>query len=769
MTMPTVARNFNFGLELHQTGLNLLSARMLAEFPDLFAFRQEIPITAVPGRSLVLAVNVTEPIAFSLAPIEGLPAATNEAVVRAKVKFSLNDLTAGSAPVPITAIDATLEAETTVQVLQNFVSLSIKSFRVLDLAADGAFTLPLLQAGSLDFKPVLTAQAGGSATPSDDGFVAILNYLVAVFLEDGLRQPIAQFPVPQLQALPVINLPVYLRGLSIFANRLGFYLLHQPGAPMDSTGASPPVLTPEPHVSVGVVVDTIRQVLTRTLPLAIPVQVGSNSSFFQILPTSSITILESTIISLQPPDKIETAIQFVATLSMCLNINLGNYQLHLPVTLPIRQPSNFTASWIPFTRVTEDGLIHLIFRPAQDCFDGSRIILLPDWRDMFKQAVLVWLKANVSPTLTKIPLIGWVIAKTVEVVAGELAETFGAILDGLVGAFLSTIATLLFDVMKTWFNSNLEFEVYHFDQTLPIPTMNLKIASIGPIEISDNAGGELILRTWLSDQGIVVPEPPVPAPPPVPDEPVTPGSPQLPSYPAADFQPTFPLIEPAWKNGQTFVYDSVLQPVGGTALQLTRTVQIARLTGPDRWQVNTSVETAASEVLFQAETYFQVGSMTLISETTWGKSSQGTDPGLAVNSSLTFGATAVDAIVQVNTLPQVKGTFPLPPAAAATVSSEESLFQLMRPLNLNDTGKWARADIEVGTDATNWVRFLPLTITVSAIENLSWNGLSVPTLRIQMQDEKITGTCWVEVGPMKRVLQYDQQSAGGNLSMTLKP
>jgi len=69
--------------------------------------------------------------------------------------------------------------------------------------------------------------------------------------------------------------------------------------------------------------------------------------------------------------------------------------------------------------------------------------------------------------------------------------------------------------------------------------------------------------------------------------------------------------------------------------------------------------------------------------------------------------------------------FPLP-EAVNVASFEEWLFQLVIQLHAGDAGNWARADVQVGTNATNWVHFLRMTIQVLGEESFSSGGPGDP-------------------------------------------
>src|ERR1035438_7861539 len=100
--MGTIARNFNLGIELHETGFNVLSARLLKECPAWFTKTSKIPIDPVSPhrRFLVLEVKVTDPVSFNFSPVAGLPSPTNEVVARVAIHFQLSDLKCDGSAIP---------------------------------------------------------------------------------------------------------------------------------------------------------------------------------------------------------------------------------------------------------------------------------------------------------------------------------------------------------------------------------------------------------------------------------------------------------------------------------------------------------------------------------------------------------------------------------------------------------------------------------------------------------------------------------------------
>jgi hypothetical protein len=781
--MGTVARNFNIGSELHESALNLLSARLLKEHAAWFSRVEHIPIDpkSPHERWLVLKVDVIEPVSFHFSPVEGLPALKNQVVVRAAIRFQLTDQKKTSPETPITRIRAVLQAVASVKAGSGVVALFLEKFEVLHFVPEQPPSAPLLSQGSLDFQPSLLAHAAASGEVAvDDAFTAILNYLVAVFLEEGLRQPVAQFPLPQMQKLPVINLPLALRGLDIFSNRLGFYLRHEDG-PLEAVSGTPPAPTvPEPHLSIGVVVESIRRVLVELLPLVAPLEYGNASTFFQLLAGSQITVLASTSLELRPPDVIRVVVRFSGDLHMRINVAIGGYQLHVPVELPLGESCHFAANWSAFARVDDaTTMVNVMLRPKRDFMvfgpdTGSEILILTEWRKILKSSVLDWLRQNVSPILVKVPGIGWVVAKTVEVVASELAAAFGTVVDGLEGAFLSLMSSLLFQVLKTWFNDKLEVNVYSFSENLPLPDVkgapwtkddrfNLRIASISRGEVVDNQGGELVLRCWLSDQGVVVPEPPVPEPPAHPELPPTPGSPSLPSYPENSFQPVFALNNPVWRNGMELIYDQA-GPDGVT--QSVRTIRFGLLVGPDRWEVSTTQIDATGMLRFTSGTYFETPGLRPLAESNWGRDPQ-SDFTVTSSSTFNLSATAVDVEAQVNASTRLRITIPLP-ASARIVSTDDWILELMSGLTTGASGKLARLDLQPGTPSSNWARVLPMNVSAGGLEHKEWHGESVACLRVLVTDEQMAATLWIEDSATRRVLICEQDWQGSWSRLTLR-
>ena len=134
----SVARNFRLGVELHEQGLNAISAQMHAKRPDLFETTKSIEINRDNQRTLVFYGFIFEPIAFNFFPIN-YEIEKDHLFVEAKMGFTLTDLLLNDAGNNVglgefLTVDLTinalmeLDAENSVQDVTNEFSSKVDAF-----------------------------------------------------------------------------------------------------------------------------------------------------------------------------------------------------------------------------------------------------------------------------------------------------------------------------------------------------------------------------------------------------------------------------------------------------------------------------------------------------------------------------------------------------------------------------------------------------------------------------------------------------------------
>jgi hypothetical protein len=61
-----------------------------------------------------------------------------------------------------------------------------------------------------------------------------------------------------------------------------------------------------------------------------------------------------------------------------------------------------------------------------------------------------------------------------------------------------------------------------------------------------------------------------------------------------------------------------------------------------------------------------------------------------------------------------------------------------------------------------------MKVTVAGTENVDWGGRTVSCLKVEVTDEQLTATVWIETTAARRVLVCDQKWQGGRLRLTLQ-
>lgn len=770
--MASIARQFHLGVELHELGLNTISTQLHEHRPDIFETREEIIIEPGTGRKLILYVNLLEPLAFNLFPVSGSEIDRDGLFVVGKLEFTLTDEIPGGGGLGlITRIRATIEADMSLQldesVTEQRIKVELGDAQIINLTSNHpdkegeGVTI-----GRLNVGPALESRSGeATPLPSDPAFVAILNYLIEVFLKDGLKKPLTKFPVPPLNILVDAGIPMFMRGLMINGNTLGAYLHRYSGGPLIPSGPPP---TESAHLSIGIVEETISQILKATFPLDVPIDPTPDNRTFNIRNGSWVRVTRRSWVNLKAPNRIEAALYFESLIKAQINVKLGRYWVRTPIDFPIGRPSRIHGVFNPVVSEEEDEF-QIKLRPSADFFDVGSIIVATNYRNHFRNSVRRWLQNKVSPVLKKIPIIGWIVAKSVEFVVGELLAFFvGAFLDLIVSTFLTILLTILFNILRLGWNELLEFKVYSLKKTLPVSEVDLNLEDIGTPRIDRNQGGELILDTWFTDQGYDVPDPPVPTPPQLPAEPPTGDRPRLPDYPDTSFQPLFALSVPSWSEGLSLRYAIVVH-VGGTKSSLEQEISFKELGGPDRLQLYATSNPPSGPHLATRVAVIDTDSGALVFEEE-DETSESLDEEYEVRTQITYdnvgGTAAITGVI--GEFEPIEGTFSLPDGAAI-VPSTLWPFWLMSPLEVGAEGKLGRLDVNLGTDYENWSRALPMTLKVERRTTLEIGSGKIDVFQISVRDEEMAATVWIEEIAPHRVIRCDQQQEHIRLSMVIEP
>lgn len=763
--MATVARNMNIGVEFHEAGLNTISAVLYNEKPQLFSNSQEILIHEETGRKLVLYTTISEPLTFNFYPVNASEIEKNGFFIVGKLEFTLTDtLPDGSGIGLITRIDATIEADLSLGLESSVSEQKIKWFldgiRFVDLKANHPYLDDSYSpVDRIDMTPVMAGEGSVSAAPA---FVALLNYIIEVFLKDGLKKPVEQFPVPPLELVADTGLNVYLRGVQIDNNVLGAYFSQAPG-PVIKPAAAPGAAA---DLSVGVVESTLNDVLKAILPITSPIEKTSANKFLSIRDGSWVRIRRKSYINLSAPNEIFARLFFEARVNVGINIKLGKYWVRPTLPIPIGDPSQILGTMIPYIETT-DTEFQVRLRFSRDFFKPAAVVIATRYRDMFRDSVKAWLRGHVSPVLKKIPIIGWIISKGVEVIVGELMAYFaGAYLDWMASYFLTLFATALVNIIRIGWNDKLDFKAFKIKRILEIAEVPVTLKEAAAPRIDGNQGGELILDTWFEDQGLDVPEPPVPTAPTLPDPPPTPGSPTLPTFPDEDFQPVFSLAPPLWEDNAKYRYNLDFE-MGGQTVGYLLDVSFARLSGPDRLHLQAVTRDLAGNIVSIRNVYLDPSDGTVLSEDE-EDIVDGEESGVEVTTELRYDheSNLIDVVYQIGSLSEERGTFPLP-GGARLIPTSLWHFMLMQPLAEDARGVLGRMDVNAGTEYENWTRALPVTVTVQSREEIEFDGDMVETFLIRAVDDENRSQMWVETGGKYRIIRCLHDRPEDDIKMLL--
>lgn len=791
----SVARNFSLGAELHEFGLNAVSAQLHRLRPELFETTKEIVIDRTSNRKLILYGYIPEPVSFNFFPIVDSAFPPDSLFVECKIGFALTDELLDSAGQNIglgefIRIDAVIQADMALSLEASVEGQSIKIMlnkaTFIDFSGDTAESTN--QGLGLDVSKALTAHANSLST--DPVFVALLNYVIEVFLRDALERPIAQFPFPPLNLLADTGMALHLRGLRIDGNTLGAYMHDKPGGVIAPTGALPARRT---HLSIGVVEPFIRKIVDNLLPVTRPIDPTPGHRTFSIRDGSWIRIKEHSDIRLGMPRRVQAKIYLEADVKCGVNIKLGKYGVRPKFTIPIRYPSRIQTTLIPFIKDTPDAF-QIRLRPHGEIFDTDHILLFVDFYTYIRDAVQAWLRRHVTPVMRKIPILGWIISKGIEIIVSELMGIFvGGPLSAVVSVASSLFLTAVYKIAVFAFGPKLDFQAYKLNKVLPVTGVPLALRRLVIPDFVDNQGGELLLDAWFDGEPGEYPEPPVPSQPEIPDDPI-PTEPEIPEpYPNVDFQPAFPMAVPDWDASLRLTYTMSIGvgegPVTrmGSNATITQAVTCFELSGPDRLQLDITTTVEGVEQSHRSIAIDQTAG-TLLKETEREEVHDG-DTVVTVNTEMVYDvpgrtiqvdmSVAIDAPGDENDVrvEQSKLVTIPPGEPVALLSSGAWMYQFMQPFDQHSERvyKTGRLDIKSGgeSDDNEWVRLIPCAIHVKGDETIRIGPEEILCTRVEIEDcgdegdRIIAATLWIEKRTPYRVMQCVQRSADIEMTSTL--
>ena len=763
--MNSIARNFSLGVEITEGALNKVSAVLYEEKPELFETSEDILVEPSTGRKLGLYAMLSKPFTFNLHPVENSPLGEGDLYAEAKLSFSLTDKKADNEfDSIITRIKMRLVAALVIQgdisVGNQSIEVYLRDFDFIEFEGDHPNGLALEPPKT---SSALVSTADTNLHSTDPSFVALLNYLIEVFLKKALAEPLEEFPFPPLNLVVDTDVNLYLRGVTTWGNTLGAYLDLAAGSYRKPVGNVP---ARQADIGIGVTEGLVTSVLHATLPLRFDLEPTPDDQLLSIKGGSWIMIrdrpgLFRSSIDLNAPDRVRATFYFEGQINAQVNVPLGKYWVRVGLPIPMGRGSYISGSFSAFVK-DEGDKFELWFRAGHRFFsDIGAIRVFTDYRSLIRNAVRDWLRRHVSPILKKIPILGWIISKGVEVIVSELIGNFiGVPLDIAASIILSLLLTSLYNALRIGWNEKIEFcaikvKKLAFGKNVPVAIKSLRSSGI-----VGNQGGELILLGDLQNPQSSIPQPPEPTPPEVFLDQLD-GTPDAtPSTPPDDFLPKYITSAPNWQIGALNVY-KLLVKFNGQVFTGAQEVFVSQLTDDSHYDLNISttgalsaesstdtivrVDSTDGRILYEQQT-IQDESMTIVTELTYDYY-----VGIA-KSSIRFGD-----------LPEIIQEIELPDATV--VSTAQMVFQLQRTLDAASTGKLARLDFD---DQTNLAVFVPVDIVVSDVLQEVIQGRPTDVYDVTLTDNEFSTTFKIRVDDPNEIFSIVQEGGGVELSATLE-
>ena len=731
MPNTSVTYHYQFGVALHESAFNLVSAGLWTARPELFSYSTDITVRPAdpgppvsPAHVLTVYAVAHSPFSINLYPVAALPNLPQDSfLLQGDIDFSLTDNILGT----ITKIGITFQSQATLQLSNSNAQVSVLKFDLTDIR--GEQPAPAIAPA---------APAAGALAPADDGtlgrtFVAIVQYLSQLYLQVALEKAVIQFPVPRLDqiagfgtlgALPVDG--IYIRNKALYID-VGQDL----GTPM----AFP--LTPAQPVDlrVGISTNGMTRIIGAFLPVPVPLELGNSGTTLHL--TSSLVIPEIDFKLTPGAGNIPVAVHLSGTMNLHVQVPIpilgGTFGFDVPI--PIDPLTQYAGSVVATLQVdqypaVQGAQIKLRVTPNVKFFDDWYALVVTDYRNYlanaFQNAANNAVNQLVGSSFCHIPILGWIVCGTINVIAQVAGYLVGAVLDFFVSTFLTGILNTIGRIAIQFFQTPA-FNLLSYDQASIYKMLGTSVAS-GQVVIVDNGrDADLEADLWFQPQGLPVPpvpQPvnPLPAPQPEPVPPY-PAAPVLPVYGAAAFAPEVVPPPPVWTDGQTQNYAITVQ---SAQVNVTGKGVVTFSHTGHTWQLRNTVTDANGRKMADAfanyddatfhpltSNYANINGTTTLREAV----DFVTSPGSA-SASLGFDGQASDQYSVV---------------LAVAVATDFDEFWIYRwahgTISAALSGKFGRIAIVSPTAAQNWAREIPVTVSIAA-GNLNWaasGGVAVPT------------------------------------------
>jgi hypothetical protein len=322
----------------------------------------------------------------------------------------------------------------------------------------------------------------------------------------------------------------------------------------------------------------------------------------------------------------------------------------------------------------------------------------------------------VGSSFCHIPILGWIVCGTINVIADVVGYLIGAVLDYFASTILTGILNTIGRIAIQFFQTPA-FNLLSYDQASIYKLLGTSVSS-GQVEIVDNGrDADLQVDLWFQPQGLPVPPAPAPVNPlPAPQpEPVPPypAAPVLPVYGAAAFAPEVVLPAPVWIDGQRQNYVITVQ---SAQVNVTGTGVVTFSHTGHTWQLRHTIIDTNGNKLTDAfasyddatfhpltSNYANIDGKTTLRETVDFVTSPGN-----VSASLGFDG---------------QGSNQYSVVLAVAVATDFDEFWIYRwahgAISAALSGKFGRIAIVSPTAAQNWAREIPMTVSIAA-GTLNW-------------------------------------------------
>jgi hypothetical protein len=744
MPLNNTTYKYQYGIAISEIGLNKISKALRATNPALFAKSTQIPIKAAtatePAHILTLYAMVdTNSLFFDFQPLQGAdPGKPGSLSIQTHVDFSLTDNGL------ITRIGVDIKAIASV-VRDTTLKINLLDFQIVKIVGEAPDFSAKLIKGAVQAGAQIAHRYNFDNSvdrPLADSFTAIVNYLIDVFLKDGLSQTIVDFPIPDLKNIIKYGNIVFssdeLRGPFIQNNT--FYTML--GADLGTPAIFPLELTPPADIRSGISKSGLERIANGILPYKIPtidLTHPYNTFYFHV---DNLQITSMSFDITPGSDAIGLRTQFGGALILDIQFTVPVINKDVDIKIPILPLSNFSTfsgKVTPYIQVdpatSNDAKVHVHLIPHLKFLDDWYIFVVTDYRDYLANAIRSWVRSfgdnYVVKFLKHIPIIGWILSWVFDGAAWILGYLLGAFLDFMVtttlNLFLNTVVRALVSIFL-----NLDFDVYKLPQAALKKLTGLAVGSGQVLSVDNGRDGELEIRL-LFDNSI----PPIPIntalspiSAPIPNNPGFPASglKQNKEYAAADFTPALALGAPTFVAASERF--SIISTVSGTVTDSVASINFIK-TGTN-WMIQKTSSITGSSVTDTATVqYDPQGKPISLIHTTVLQANISYQ--ISINNDYTQNKATATANLNSNTSTNTVSLLP-------TATPEIPDFWIFRlaygGLKAGDKGIFSRLDISSNYDYSNWARLIPVEVTGVVAQDLPVSAaVTLKCLKINAADE----------------------------------